>query len=283
MNHPFDEFSKSLSEESVPRRESLRRLGAVFVSAILGPLALGVESASANPDNRRRWRRPRRRPLFPPLGGKDKCASFCKRCRTKRQKEQCLSACNNPNRLKGSCGNYVCCSDGQTYCKGSCVDLQNDPGNCGSCGRTCPADQECVQGNCRDIACPPDQTRCATTCVDLAFDNNNCGSCGNVCGGSTPYCVSGTCSECLLGQVKCDGVCSALNWDVSNCGACGNVCPASTPYCEGGVCVECPSSYPTSCYGICTDVSYDWSNCGACGVVCADYEICFEGACILYW
>ena len=41
MDHLFDEFSKSLAE-SVPRRESLRRLGAVFAGAVLSPLGLGT-------------------------------------------------------------------------------------------------------------------------------------------------------------------------------------------------------------------------------------------------
>src|SRR5262249_12174792 len=42
MDHLIDEFSKSLAE-SLPRRESLRRLGAVFAGAVLGPL--GLETA----------------------------------------------------------------------------------------------------------------------------------------------------------------------------------------------------------------------------------------------
>ena len=41
MDHLFDEFSKSLAE-SVPRRESLRRLGAVFAGAVLSPLGMGT-------------------------------------------------------------------------------------------------------------------------------------------------------------------------------------------------------------------------------------------------
>jgi hypothetical protein len=41
MENLFDEFSKSLAE-SVPRRESLRRLGAVFAGAVLSPLGLGT-------------------------------------------------------------------------------------------------------------------------------------------------------------------------------------------------------------------------------------------------
>jgi acetyl esterase/lipase len=50
MNHPFDDFSKSLSEP-VPRRESLRRLGAIFTGALpliaLTALLFGSAAASA--------------------------------------------------------------------------------------------------------------------------------------------------------------------------------------------------------------------------------------------
>jgi hypothetical protein len=41
MDHLFDEFSKSLAE-SVPSRESLRRLGAVLAGAVLSPLGVGT-------------------------------------------------------------------------------------------------------------------------------------------------------------------------------------------------------------------------------------------------
>jgi hypothetical protein len=58
MDNLFDEFSKSLAE-SVPRRESLRRLGAVFAGAVLSPLAVGTAWA----------------------GRRDPCKAFCK-CRT---------------------------------------------------------------------------------------------------------------------------------------------------------------------------------------------------------
>src|SRR5262245_21092431 len=54
MDHLFDDFSKSLAEP-VPRRESLRRLGAVFAGALLTPLGLGVASAGG-------YRAPRRDP-----------------------------------------------------------------------------------------------------------------------------------------------------------------------------------------------------------------------------
>ena len=48
MTHPFDEFSKSLSEP-VPRRVLLRRLGAVVTGALLGPLALGARKRLGKP------------------------------------------------------------------------------------------------------------------------------------------------------------------------------------------------------------------------------------------
>ena len=69
MDHLFDEFSKSLAE-SVPRRESLRRLGAVFAGTMLSPLGLGTAWA----------------------GRADPCAAFCK-CRNKAQQTKCLAAC----------------------------------------------------------------------------------------------------------------------------------------------------------------------------------------------
>src|SRR5215470_16859939 len=88
----FDEFSKSLSE-SVPRRESLRRLGAVFAGAVLSPLAAGTAWARGKPVQ-------------------DPCKAFC-RCANTTQQSQCLTACRNCNGntslLAGSCGNYTCC------------------------------------------------------------------------------------------------------------------------------------------------------------------------------
>src|SRR5262249_60976181 len=116
MDHLFDEFSKSLVE-SVPRRESLRRLGAVFAGAVLSPL--GLETAFA--------------------ANVDPCRAFCK-CRNGKQQNQCLAACKvcngNTSRLGGSCGSYVCCS--VAACKGVCIDLRPDP-NCRAAGHHCTA------------------------------------------------------------------------------------------------------------------------------------------------
>lgn len=245
MTHPFDEFSKSLAEESVPRRESLRRMGAALIGALIGPLVIGAEVASASPDSRSR-RRPIGRGLRRP-GGKpkpDACTTFCSRCANKSRRNQCLSVCrtcnNDPRRLNGACGRYVCCGSGQTYCGGSCVDLTNDVNNCGACGNVCGGGTTCVNGTCTGggNGCSSGQTRCNGTCVNLSSDNNNCGACGNVClDGST--CSNGVCrgggDDCGFGAARCNGVCINILSDSANCGACGVVC-AADEICTFGAC-----------------------------------------------
>ena len=238
MENLFDEFSKSLAE-SVPRRESLRRLGAVFAGAVLSPLGVGTAWA----------------------GRRDPCQAFCK-CRTTKQQSQCLAACRacngNTGRIGGSCGNYVCCTTAS--CRGVCSDLLHDP-NCGSCGNNCHA-----LGN----------TCCGGRCVDLATDFYNCGSCGAVCAAPPPNetvaCVSGTCVySCVAGAIRCNGTCTFLGFDPDNCGACGSVCGGSTPFCTEGICTE------TYCNG--ADLNWDNKNCGACGSVCPEQTSCSFGTC----
>lgn len=185
MTNQWDEFSKSLAE-SLPRRESLRRLGLVLTGAVLGPL--GLRSAAAGQQQ-------------------NPCKTFC-RCRNQSQQKACLAACNACNgetwRLCGSCGNYVCCgetgpweygacidgaceywcADGAIYCDGICTFLSNDPNNCGACGNVCgEATPYCSWGLCWDSACGG---------ADLNWDSNNCGACGNVCPWGT-FCVWGVC------------------------------------------------------------------------------------------
>src|SRR5262245_23190318 len=110
----WDELSKSLAD-SIPRRQSLRWLGAAFAGAVLSPL--GLKPA---------WAR-----------GPDACKSFCNQCH-RSQRSQCLAACracnNRPNRLCGSCGDYVCCGNVQACCGDYCADLGSDFHNCGECG-----------------------------------------------------------------------------------------------------------------------------------------------------
>ncbi len=253
MEHFYDEFSKSLAA-SVPRRESLRRMGAVFAGAVFSQLGLGTAWAK----------------------GVDPCKAFCNRCSNTTQRNQCLAACQacngNTGRLGGSCGKYVCCQTAS--CNGVCSDLRSDP-NCGACGNNCRAYGESCCGN---------------YCADLANDVENCGKCGTRCNLTGPYeygaCVQGACVyNCVEGAIVCNGTCTAVISDPDNCGACGNVCPASAPYCNQGVCSEnapCPGGQ-TWCSGTCRDLNNDPTYCGSScedAVVCGQYETCTGGMCV---
>ena len=225
MSQHWDEFSKSLAEESFPRRESLRRLGAVFAGALLG--SVGLKPAWAAPKT-------------------DPCKDFCK-CRNRNQQSQCLAECRECNSDPGFlCGN---CSGGY-----ACADLASDPWNCGACFNYCgeagPYEYAaCVDGRC-EYDCVSSADRCNGTCTVLTRDPDNCGACNNVCGGSTPYCNQGMCSECWPGGANCgSGSCTNLYEDDFNCGACGVVCP------DNSICVS------GSCQRACGPDHPDYPNC----------------------
>jgi stigma-specific protein Stig1 len=247
MTYQWDEFSKSLADDSLPRRESLRWLGAALAGAVLSPFGL-----------REAWGAPKQ----------DPCKAFCG-CSNKTQQNQCLAACQacngNTSRLGGACGNYTCCA--KAVCNGACSDLSSNP-NCGACGN-----------DCRDFS----ETCCGTYCADLKNDFQNCGSCGFRCPDPGPFefgeCIAGGCHyACVEGAVKCNSACSVLDSDPNNCGACGNVCPGPNPHCIAGVCGSCPDG-SENCGGGCVDILFDGNNCGACGHVCQPLEFCSWGNC----
>ena len=213
MDHLFDEFSKSLAD-SVPRRESLRRLGAVFAGSVLSPLGLGTAWAAKV----------------------DPCVAFCK-CRIKAQQTKCLAACKackgNTSRIGGSCGSHTCCS--VASCRGVCSNLTSDP-NCGACGNNCRS-----QG----------QTCCGNDCADLAADASNCGRCGNACPAPPPgevaICVSGRCQyECAPGTVNCNGECTYVATDPNNCGAAATCAPLMPRIAVGGHAVIAIRAVPSA-------------------------------------
>jgi hypothetical protein len=149
----FDDLTKALAT-ATSRRQALKTIVATTLGGLLG------------------------------LGGID-AAFAAKKCRGLGSKcshgDQC---CSN------YCANNVCtCSPGQTNCNGTCVDLQTNNNNCGTCGNVCPSGATCSGGQC---LCPPGLTNCNGTCVDLQTDQNNCGFCGNMCTG-VEECFEGFC------------------------------------------------------------------------------------------
>ena len=217
MTHHWDEFSKSLAEKSVPRRESLRLLGAALAGALLSPLGAGTAWA--------------RRP--------DPCQSFCNGC-PKSRRANCLVSCracnNDPSRLCGHCWGFICCGSEQACCGNYCADL-DDVNNCGACGNVCSPgpfeDSACVDGECVYV-CVEGAVVCDGECTSLDSDPDNCGACGNVCPAAAPACIDGVCSECPSNSTNCGGYCAYLAFDPNNCGACGFVCPGTG--CADGQC-----------------------------------------------
>jgi hypothetical protein len=106
----------------------------------------------------------------------------------------------------GTCGPLVC-NPGLSECPSSpgsripvCVDLMNDPANCGVCGRSCVAllrspntyrYSACKAGQCVDT-CPPGWTECGTQCAHLPSNPGHCGACGHACAAGES-CQSGAC------------------------------------------------------------------------------------------
>jgi len=216
----LDEFSKLLAE-SVPRRESLRLIGAVLAGAVLSPLGLGTAWAA----------------------GPDRCRAFCRWCSNKAQRNQCLAACRacngNTSRLCGSCGAYTCCPTGTACCNGYCADLAHDVYNCGGCGTPCdaPGPYEtvaCVGGECV-YGCVAGALVCNGTCTPVNSDPRNCGACGYVCPGG--ICANGSCGACNFPFIACGGVCVDPTSDRNNCGGCGNQC-ADDEACISGFCAS---------------------------------------------
>ena len=67
---------------------------------------------------------------------------------------------------------------GSTCCGGgSCVELQNDPMNCGGCLVRCAPTQICSNGDC----CAAGLTSCGGACVDTQTNRDHCGQCGREC------------------------------------------------------------------------------------------------------
>ncbi|MGC4116158.1 MAG: hypothetical protein QM765_16575 [Myxococcales bacterium] len=83
------------------------------------------------------------------------------------------------------------CNAPETQCDHTCVNLDTDAKNCGTCGKVCGGAQHCEAGACVD-GCETGSTQCGDVCVNLAFDTDHCGACDTPCLG-TQYCANSMC------------------------------------------------------------------------------------------
>ncbi len=179
-------------------------------------------------------------------------------------------------------GTCVSCPAGKIRCGSSCVDLNTDRNNCGTCGNYC---YDASSGG---------TTCCAGQCTELQTNETHCGSCGRTCSASQA-CIGGTCLlmpdagvpdiTCRLGQTVCNRMCVSLESDESNCGVCGHAC-SSGQVCSDGECLTdsgCGTACDrgeTCCNGICVDTSSDFQRCGSCTNQCPYPQTCEEGRCL---
>ncbi|HUS33115.1 MAG TPA: MXAN_6577-like cysteine-rich protein [Kofleriaceae bacterium] len=170
------------------------------------------------------------------------------------------------------CGNITReCPSGLTDCDGTCADMQSDNQQCGECGNTCNAMEQCVAGTCQ---CTSGGKLCGANCVDTATDEANCGDCGVACGTGLT-CNDGTCG-CPSNQMDCSGTCIDTMTDSNNCGSCGHACLAGAACINGGC--GCPTN-ETQCGTICANTQTDNSHCGNCTTVCGGGKTCQTGSC----
>jgi hypothetical protein len=179
------------------------------------------------------------------------------------------------------------CTADETCCDSVCINLQNDPGHCGSCDTGCPG-TACVAGQCSAVCAlghlDCDQNAVNGCEVDAATDPDNCGSCQAQCS-FDQTCDLGKC-VCPAGAANCDGQlqngCEVdLATDSANCGACGVSCGANQA-CVDAKCA-CAAGFG-DCNGDGTDgceanLSTSDTNCGACNLDCGTNGACASGQC----
>jgi hypothetical protein len=137
---------------------------------------------------------------------------------TKAQLDCAVLACNTilPNGKPAQP-----CNPGETCCDGECVDLEEDPVNCGRCGKRCQIYQVCQEGGCTCAAaspvsdcsqnpgwscCAPDSEPFVCDCalsdsgVFTLLDTCDFGPCEQP---NTP-CVGPVCQACCPPESTCD-------------------------------------------------------------------------------
>jgi hypothetical protein len=156
-----------------------------------------------------------------------------------------------PDALAEDCGNGQC-PCGLSPCNGSCVDLQNDPNNCGGCATPIAHYHFCQNGR---GTCLPGFTPCGSACMDVSSNPDNCGACGAAPCASGEKCENGVCGSgtCGVGLTGCPFAgnrvaCVDLSKGEPFCGDCNTVCGPDQvcvsghcqPYAPATPCNACP-------------------------------------------
>jgi len=231
----------------------------------------------------------------PPCGSGAMCpvGTFCQRDDEECVPfDSCLPSLQNPGFNDCFPGPSImgeCCGD-------ACVDVLQDPNNCGGCGVVCSSGI-CIYlfggvsaswplclpaGPTNDclLSCPADSVCLEGQCIN-----------GVSPGIGLPFCLA---EDGTIGAFCAPGVCANPRDDPQNCGSCGNVCgPGQScvagsctgrPGCgngrEGFFCnLDAGTSYACCPSVGCTDTDTDPNNCGSCRQQCPPGSSCVSGTC----
>jgi hypothetical protein len=206
----FDALARSLAITG-----SRRRALAVSLSGALGLLGLARPDAATAAKSRK---------CRPKCAECEKCQKGD--CERKNGKKVCKRGKCKPKPDGTACAGGKSCQAGicacaVAECSGACVDTRSDPRDCGSCGKRCGVNEQCVAGQCRcphqsggDEICSPGAICCPTkddcTCIgggqfldpatcaaveECPSDSTPCTSTSNACLGTVSTrvcCPSGT-------------------------------------------------------------------------------------------
>lgn len=185
--------------------------------------------------------------------------------------ETCTCECRD------TCGGS-CCSEGLECCGEQCVALPSDHENCGSCGKACPFDAACIDGECLctpdgrptctdDTCCAYFQECCADDCVYLEADPDHCGECHHRCG-DCEACVNGVCKDTCTGCQTCQGgTCVDPVLGFPSCARCEGTSLAYDTPCGDGC---CNATNAQCCDAVCCRATEECCGNGCCAAGACD-------------
>jgi hypothetical protein len=220
----------------------------------------------------------------------------------------CLTCAAPAAHGTGTCEGGMCgtkCDAGYDICGTDCVNLTNNPENCGKCGAGCNSSQVCSDSACIPNPCPAGKHLCGADCLtdnEIAHCGRNCEPCPTPTNG-TATCDGTQCgASCQGGYHACGSQCLS-NTSPASCGTRCTACPMpaaghGTPACADGACTVSCDGGDHACSGDCVtdnDPDHCGARCtpcpattngtatcsgGACGVMCSSgFKPC-QGACV---